>query len=154
MASFRVRSWHTLGCKLFGMDSVLPYSIHCPSLFTYSTHMGSVLENVSSCTRSVHSINNSSLRLFWKAFVCSVTWWPFCTWSLECKLELRFSSKPTLFLRDGIDLLFAILKWKFITAWNHLVAGKISGCTPPSHFKTLVRFWLHMVSKLNSSLKP
>ena len=100
----------TLGWRLFGIDSVLPYSIHWPSRFTYSTHMGSLLENVSSCTRSVHSINNSILRFRWKAFV----------WSVPCLPAFSVRSPPLLFefscgplpsaatlglFKDGVDLL-------------------------------------------------
>ena len=72
--------------------------------------MGSLLENVSSCTRSVHSINNSILRFRWKAFV----------WSVPCLLAFSVTSPPLLFefscgplpsaatlglFKDGVDLL-------------------------------------------------
>jgi len=107
----------TFGCKQFGMDSVLPYSIHCPSRFTYITHMGSLLENESSCRRSVHSTNTSNFRFFWKAFVCNVPYLPrLCTPFPLNGNEGSLSFAATLsFLKDGDDVLFATI---FAMNWN------------------------------------
>ena len=63
----------TFGFRLFGIDSVRPYSVHCPNLLTETTHSGSLFEKLSSCSKSVHSMNSSTLRLLWNAFVFSVS---------------------------------------------------------------------------------
>lgn len=86
-------------------------------------------------------MNNSSLRLFWKAFVCNVTWWPFCTWSLEWRLKLKCSSEPTLFFREGIDRLLAILKCRENTEGvNHSVAAVNSEWLDACRFQAVLQF--------------